>query len=226
MTAQLAAPAPAPVAVADRPRLSRLGAVALVAGAALNTGQALLTRALTDGKTSAEKLADVDAHPTGMLVMILGGLVGVVLLLVGFQAVARMLRPTAPRAARVGGALTFAGTLGFLGLHVLMLVTYAAASSPDRAGAVALLDHLEKAPVLLVVFAPFLLGMFGGVAALTVGLFRTRAIARWVPVCWALFLPIDLVAAGASPVDPHWLFLAGAVGVAVTGRAGARGAKA
>ncbi len=54
------------------------------------------------------------------------------------------------------------------------------------------------------------------------GLFRTPDVARWVPVCWALFLPLDLLAAGAAPVDPHWLFLAGAVGVALVGRAAAQ----
>ena len=79
-----------------------------------------------------------------------------------------------------------------------------------------MLEHLDRAPVLLVLVAPFLLGMFGGVATLTVGLLRSAGVPRWVPACWALFLPLDLFAAGATPVDPHWLFLAGAVGVALT----------
>jgi hypothetical protein len=72
-----------------------------------------------------------------------------------------------------------------------------------------------------VLWAPFLLGMFGGVATLTLGLFRSAGVPRWVPACWALFLPLDLLAAGAGPVDPHWLFLAGAVGIALAGRAAA-----
>jgi hypothetical protein len=218
MTDLLAPPLHTAPAVEIRPRLGRAGAAALVAGAALNTGQAVLLRALSSGDSSAEKLADVDAHPTGMLVMILGGMFGVVLLLPALQAVARMVRPHAPRAARIGSALTFAGTLGFLGLHVLMLVTYALAGMDDRAAAVAVLGHLDEAPLMLVVFAPFLLGMFGGVLALTIGLFRARFVPRWVPAAWALFLPLDLVAAGASPVDPHWLFLAGAAGIALAGR--------
>jgi hypothetical protein len=113
--------------------------------------------------------------------------------------------------------LTFAGTLGFLGMHVLMLVKYALAGMDDRSAAVAVLEHLDAAPLLLLI-VPFLLGMFGGVATLTVGLFRSAGIPRWVPACWALFLPLDLFAAGAGPVDPHWLFLAGAVGIAVRGR--------
>ena len=204
-------------------RAVRAGAVALVAGAALNTAQAVLLRTVSSGGDSpAARLADVDAHPVAMLAMVLGGLLGVVLLLVGLADTARLVRPHAPRASRVGAALTFVGTLGFLGMHVLMLATYALAGMDDRAAAVAVLEHLDRAPVLLVVVAPFLLGMFGGVAALTVGLFRTPGVARWVPVCWALFLPLDLLAAGAGPVDPHWLFLAGAVGVALAGRPAAQ----
>ena len=208
----------ATVVPVEAARPSRAGAYALVAGAALNTAQAVLLRAVSGGDSPAAQLADADAHPVLMLGMVLGGLLGVVLLLIGFQHTARLVRPHAPRAARVGAVLTFLGTLGFLGMHVLMLVTYALAGMDDRAAALAVLEHLETAPVLLVLVAPFLLGMFGGTAALTLGLFRSAGIPRWVPACWALFLPLDLLAAGAAPVDPHWLFLAGAVGIAVAGR--------
>lgn len=213
----LTAPAPAP---ASRP--SRAGAAALVLGAALNTAQAVLLRTVSSGDSPAAKLADADAHPGLMLAMVLSGLVGVVLLLVGLQHAAAVVRPHAPRTARLGAGLAFVGTLGFLGLHALMLVTWALAGLDDRAAALAALEHLETAPVLLVLVVPFLLGMFGGVAALTVGLFRSAGVPRWVPACWALFLPLDLLAAGAGPVDPHWLFLAGAVGLALAGRPAAQ----
>jgi hypothetical protein len=132
-----------------------------------------------------------------------------------------LVRPHAPRTARIGAALTFAGTLGFLGMHALMLVTYSLAGMEDRTAALAALEHLETAPILLVLVAPFLLGMFGGVATLTFGLFRSAGVPRWVPACWALFLPLDLLAAGSGPIDPHWLFLAGAVGIAIAGRSAA-----
>ena len=199
-------------------RTSRTGAYALVAGAALNTAQAVLMRTVTSGDSPADKLADVDAHPVLVLTMILSGLLGVVLLLVGLQHTARVVRQHAPRTARAGSALTFVGTLGFLGMHAVMLVTYALADMEDRAAAVAVLEHLERTPVLLVLVAPFLLGMFGGLAALTVGQFRSGGVPRWAPACWALFLPLDLFAAGATPFDPHWLFLAGALGIALAGR--------
>ncbi len=222
VSAALLVPSTAPHAEAptEAPsgRLSRAGALALVAGAALNTAQAVLLRSFSSGDSPAARLADGDTHPGLVLTMILAGLLGVVLLVIGLQHAARVVRPHAPRTARVGAVLTFVGTLGFLGVHAVMLVTYALVDMEDRSAALAVLEHLETAPVLLVLFAPFLLGMFGGVAVLTVGLFLSAGVPRWVPACWALFLPLDLFAAGATPVDPHWLFLAGAVGVALAGR--------
>ena len=197
---------------------SRAGLAALVVGAALNTAQAVLTRRLPGGDTPADRLAEADAHPGMVLGLILTGLAGVVLLLPGLQSAARLVRPHAPRTARLGSVLLFAGTLGFLGLHVLMLVSYTLAGMDDRGAALAAAEHLDRAPLLLVVVAPFLIGMFGGVAVLTVGLLRSAGVPRWVPACWALFLPLDLLAAGSGPVDPHWLFLAGAVGIALAGR--------
>jgi hypothetical protein len=217
VTAALLVP-PAPPTVDAPRRLPSAGALALVAGAALNTAQAVLLRSFSTGDSPAARLADGDAHPGTVLAMVLTGLLGVVLLVVGLQHAARVVRPHAPRTAQVGAGLAFVGTLGFLGVHALMLVTYALVGMEDRAAALAVLEHLESAPVLLVLFAPFLLGMFGGVAVLTVGLFRSAGVPRWVPACWALFLPLDVFAAGATPVDPHWLFLAGAVGVALAGR--------
>ena len=86
--------------------------------------------------------------------MILVGLLGVVLLLIGFQHTAGIVRPHAARTARVGACLR----------------------RRRRA-------HRRPVP--------------------------QHGIPRWVPACWAPFLPLDLFAAGVVPVDPHWLFLAG-----------------
>ena len=216
---------PQPAAVPAERRTGRLGAVALVAGAALNTGQAVLARALGGADTTAGRLADVDAHPVLTLVMVLGGMLGVVLLLVGLPWTARLLRPHAPRTAGLATVLTVLGTLGFLGLHVLMLLTYVAASYDDRAAAVAVLDHVQGSALGLVLVVPFALGMFGGVLTLVVGLLRTGVVPRWTAVCWAVFVPIDLVAPGAGPVDPHWLFLAGAAGIALSAQTAEQGTR-
>jgi hypothetical protein len=213
--------APTAAALAVAPAPSRAGLYALVAGAALNTAQAVLMRSFSSGDSPAARLADGDAQPGMVLAMILTGLAGVVLLLSASSTPPASSGRTPPHRARRRRA-DLRRTLGFLGVHALMLVTVRPRRDGGPAAALAVLEHLETAPVLLVLFAPFLLGMFGGVAALTVGLFRSAGVPRWVPACWALFLPLDLLAAGASPVDPHWLFLAGAVGIALAGRAGCR----
>jgi len=73
-----------------------------------------------------------------------------------------------------------------------------------------------------VLLVPFLFGLFPGLLLLSVGLLRSRIVPRWIPACWLVFLVLDLTAANATPVDPHWLWLAGAVGLAVhVGRSGA-----
>jgi hypothetical protein len=48
-----------------------------------------------------------------------------------------------------------------------------------------------------------------------VALWRTAGVPRWIPAAWGLFLVLDLFAQQASPVDPHALFVAGALGLAV-----------
>jgi hypothetical protein len=99
-----------------------------------------------------------------------------------------------------------------------MLVTYALVGMEDRSAALAVLEHLETAPVLLVLFAPFLIGMFGGVAVLTVGLFRAPVSPAGCPRAGRCSSRSTCSPPVRQPVDPHWLFLAGAVGVAAAGR--------
>jgi hypothetical protein len=151
---------------------------------------------------------------------VLTGTLGACLLLLAFQAVAHVVRPAAPRLARAGSALTFVGALAFVALHGGMLAQLAAVGVDDRAGVVAAFDAVQSSPVGMVVVVPFLLGLFPGLACLVVGLLRTPGVARWIPATWLLFLVLDLFAQQASPVDPHVLFVAGALGLAVHVRRG------
>jgi hypothetical protein len=153
-----------------------------------------------------------------MLAMVLTGLLGVVLLVVGLQHAAGVVRPHAPRTARVGAVADLRRDARLPGRARpdARDVRPRGMDGPGRRAAV--LEHLETAPVLLVLVAPVPARHVRRRRALTVGLFRSAGVPRWVPACWALFLPLDLFAAGAGPVDPHWLFLAGAVGVALAGR--------
>jgi hypothetical protein len=61
----------------------------------------------------------------------------------------------------------------------------------------------------------FLVGVFVGALLLTVGLLRVPTVARWIPLSWLAFIALDFAAQSVMPIDPHLLFVAGAVGLAV-----------
>jgi hypothetical protein len=51
---------------------------------------------------------------------------------------------------------------------------------------------------------------------LTIGLLvKGCGVPRWIPGAWLVFIVLDFSVGGVGPVDPHWLYLAGAVGLAV-----------
>jgi hypothetical protein len=194
----------------------RLAAAALIAGAALNTAEAVVTGAVFGGRDRApeEEIAAALANPGATTAVAVLGLASVPALLVGFQAMAHLVRGRMPRLGTAAAALAFVGTLGFLGLHGLSLAkSILVAAGPQHTDAI---RALQEAPLGLVVIAPFLIGMFGGMALLTAGLAAHRGVRRWIPGAFALFLVLDLAVGAVGPVDPHWLFLAGSVGLAVT----------
>ena len=191
----------------------RLAAAALVVGAALNTAEAVLTWAVLGGRgrTTEEEIAAAFAHPGATTAIAVLGLASVPALLIGFQAMAHVVRGRLPRLGTVAAALAFVGTLGFLGMQSLGLASAVLLNAgPQHTGAI---TTLREAPLGLVVIAPFLIGMFGGLALLTAGLAAQRA-TRWIAGAFGLFLVLDLAVGAVGPVDPHWLFLAGSAGLA------------
>jgi hypothetical protein len=38
---------------------------------------------------------------------------------------------------------------------------------------------------------------------------------RWIPATWVAFIVLDFSIGAVGPVDPHWLYFLGAVGLAV-----------
>ena len=80
----------------------------------------------------------------------------------------------------------------------------------------ALLTGVQSDPVLGLLFLlPFLAGCALGLLLLVVALLRSPDMPRWIPVAWLVFLVLDFAVRPGGPVDPHWLFLAGSVGLAV-----------
>ena len=139
-------------------------------------------------------------------------------LLLALVAMAQLIRPRMPRLGTSAMVLGYAGGLGFLGIHAASIVDHAAVDQPDRAAMVALLESAQGSALALLILAPFLLGMAGSVLLTSIGYLRTRVVPIWIPVVLLVFLVLDFGQFPTGPVDPHWLFVAAAVGLAVDSR--------
>ena len=208
---------PRPTARTAPPALPgrRLAAVALVVGATLNTAEAVLAQFLP---ARPEQLSDqlrlvAENAPLYGTRAVLGTL-AVPFMVIAFLGAARLLATRAPRTGAAAGTLLAAGMWGFVGVHVLGLLQLPA-SRGDIPAAAAVLEGVQSSPVLAGLFLlPFLAGTVLGMLVLTGGLLRTGAVPRWIPATWLAFLLLDFSVGAVGPVDPHWLFLAGAVGLA------------
>jgi hypothetical protein len=199
-------------------RLGRtLAAVGLVGGAALNTAEAVLGQFLPARPASVAEQVRLVGENAGLFgVRTVAGTLAVPLMVIAFLAAAKVALPAARRTAVAAAALLLAGMWGFLGMHVVTLLQLPAARLDGAPGAAALLEQAQADPVLGLMFLlPFLAGCSIGLLLLVVGLFRTSGLPRWIPAAWLLFLVLDFAVRPGGPVDPHWLFLAGAVGLAV-----------
>ncbi len=210
----------APAATVRTSGLDRVGPTALVVGAVGNLASAVLTPLLGERPVGlAEQVAGVADRPVAFAAIMGVGALAVPPLAVGLVWAARLLRRRMPRTATAAAGLLVAGMWGLFAVHLLALAQLVAALSADRAGAVAALTALESSPILpVLVFVPFLAGCVLGIATLASGLLRTGVVARWIPVCLLAFLVLDFGVGRVGPVDPHWLFVAGAVGLALHAR--------
>lgn len=201
-------PRPAPI--------GRRAAVAcLVVGATLNLAEALLGRAAGVGESTEATLDAVAARPGLTSATLVAGTVAIPFLLLGLVAMAQLVRPRMPRLGAAAAVLGFVGSLGFLGLHAVSIVDAAAAGQPDRGAMLALIEDVQSSPLALLVLLPFLVGMPLSVLLTSIGMLRTRVVARWIPVTLLVFLVLDFGQFPTGPVDPHWLFVAAAAGTAV-----------
>lgn len=200
--------------------LDRVGPAALVAGATGNLASAVLVPLLGERPDGlAAQVAAVAEQPVAFAAVMGVGTLALPPLAVGLVWAARLLRPRLRRTSAVAAGLLAAGMWGLFGIHLLALAQLPAALAADRAAAVGVLTALETSPVLpVLVFVPFLAGCVLGIATLGVALLRTGVVARWIPLCWLAFLVLDFGVGRVGPVDPHWLFLAGAIGFALHAR--------
>ena len=187
------------------------------AGAAGNTAESAGLRALLPERPDSytDRLALVADHPVMSAALVVIGTVAIPFMIIGFITMARLLRTAMPRTGLVAGLLLGAGMWGFLGLHVIGLAEIPLSAMEDRAAAAAALQAIENSPIILAVFlVPFFVGCVLGLLTLALGLLRSGALPRWVPVALLAFLVIDFGTGPVGPIDPHWLYLAAAIGVA------------
>ncbi len=214
-----ALPTPSPVATEQRSPITpvgrRLAVTGLVVGAVLNTTEAVLAQLLPARPEAVEdQLRLVAENSTLFGVRAVVGTVAIPFMAIAFLAASRLLAERARRTGILAGTLLLAGMWGFVGIHLLGLLQLP--GSQDPTGSAGFLQAAEASPVLLALFlVPFLVGTALGLAVLTVGLLWTGAVARWIPAAWLVFLLIDFSVGAVGPVDPHWLWLAGALGLAV-----------
>ena len=214
-----ALPAPSPLAPEARPTITpvgrRLAVTGLVVGAVLNTTEAVLAQALPSRPEGLEdQLRLVAEHGSLYGVRAVLGTIAIPFMAIAFLAAARLLAERARRTAMVAGTFLLTGMWGFVGIHVLGLLQLPAAQDPAAGAAV--LEAAQGSPVLTGLFlVPFLVGTVLGMVVLAGGLLWTGAVARWIPAAWLVFIGIDFSVGAVGPFDPHWLWLLGAVGLAV-----------
>lgn len=201
-----------------RPFGATLAAAALVLGAAGNTAQAVMTQLLGGRPETIDDMTALAAEsPTLVTAMSVTGTVALPFMALGFVAAAHLLARRARRTGRIAGTLLVLGMWGFLGLQLTGLVQIRALVDGGAGLAAATwMQGLQQDPLLGVVFAlPFMAGTVLGMLVLTVGLLvRGAGVPRWIPGAWLVFIVLDFTVGAVGPVDPHWLYLLGAVGLA------------
>lgn len=194
----------------------RLGAASLVVGATGNTAQAVLSQLLGERPESiTEQVALANEHPTLLTAMAVVGTVAVPFMAIGFLAAAQELGRRARKTSLAAGTLLVLGMWGFLAIQIAMVLSTIALRDPDGRSTAAFLEELGSHPLTGVLFgAPFMIGCVAGMLTLTIGLLVKGGVPRWIPAAWLVFIVLDFGIGRVGIVDPHWLYLAGAVGLA------------
>ena len=196
----------------------RFAAAALVLGAGGNTLQPLLGQLLGGRPETVAEQATLAAERTGLVTaMSLSGTLAVPFMALGFVAAAHLLARRARKTGIVAGTLLVLGMWGFLTVQTSELIQITALlDGPKGIAAAEWMQGLDSQPLLALLFgAPFMLGCVLGMLTLTIGLLvKGAGVPRWIPGAWLLFIVLDFSIGAVGPVDPHWLYFAGAVGLA------------
>jgi hypothetical protein len=205
------------MALSDTRHMSRigLGACMVAAPVVLTIGDVLDRHVNSDkdAKYIAQVAAHHKAHWAAGLMMMLGAiaLVGAVI------GIAHLIRPRMPALANVAGPLAAAGAIAMQGWAVITMgVDPALARNPNRGAMISLYhdasNSSDMAPNIILMALMML-----GVIALSVGLWRSRAVPRVLAVVLGLSMVALFAANGGSA---QWvasaLFLIGMGGIGLT----------
>ena len=182
----------------------------------------LLAAALLDPTTSAEDeraLLAVAAENPGALAatQLFYILAGLALIPAGF-ALMRLIASRGPRLARLAAGAVAAGGLALIATDATNLyVNELATSDIPLAQQVSIVAAVESSAVVLIIETIHVIGLLGGMLLAAIGLFRSHAVAPWVPVA----IVVGLVGSLAA-TDDLFIAAAGAVLVAGLGSASTR----
>lgn len=202
-----------------KPVAAAVAATGLILGAAANTAQAVMTQLLGGRPGTIEEQVALAAESPGLVTaMSVTGTLALPFMAIGFIAAAHLLARRSPVIGRLAGSLLVIGMWGFLGLQLPGLLQIRALLDGEAGLAAATwMQSLQSDPLLGVLFAlPFFVGTVLGMLVLAIGLLvRGAGVPRWIPALWLVFIVLDFTVGPVGPVDPHWLYLLGAVGLAV-----------
>ncbi len=146
----------------------------------------------------AERLAAIDEAGSSGTVSAVFFCVSQLFWLGAVLGIAHLIRRGSPALSSIGGAVAVVGTLAHAIFGGVNLITLGMAQDTANRDLYAeLIEDFESSPMIGFAIAG-LLGTVLGLLLLSVGLFRSRVVPRWIPVLLWAFLVVEFVGTGLS----------------------------
>jgi hypothetical protein len=176
-------------------------AVSLVAAPVLVILSIALQPPFTQGY--ADRLADLDRAGAAAWLSNTAFIVLQVPMVVAFLGIAHLLRRQSPRLSNIGGSLGVLATFGEAVMGGVAMVWLTMASdATHRETFAGVWERLESSPVMMFGLVGFL-GTTLTIILLSIGLFRSRIVPRWVPALLGAFLALEFVGSNVSEFSSY-----------------------
>jgi hypothetical protein len=139
----------------------------------------------TGDGNAATSVAQAAAHHGAMRLTLVGDGLGL-LLAPAVLIVAGIARPAAPRIAEVAGTVAFVGYSCLLSVISVDALLDVAASQPNRAAAVSMVDEFTSNGLITATLAVYLIGSLLGLILLGIALWRSGVVPRWAALAVAV----------------------------------------